>query len=241
MTTYQVITGLVDEMIDPTLPKAGVVNTPLYGLNGWLVGALAQEPEDDPQDLTKRGPVTRWIGYAFGNPRITKVQASALLPLQPGDPNPLFQITDAIVREGGSIQVGNSPLDLASAGPVVRAEWDQPHYAIASVITGGDTVGMEVVFEIDDPAAEVPASFPDRTYTEYADPEDPESGTEVVHTWATWGLDGNRPDLAPEQIGDKWYRSSQLGSAFGAPMPASAWVPAALAGLVVMKTKPAPE
>jgi hypothetical protein len=241
VTTFYAITGLVDELIDPTLPKADVPGSPLSsttGLNAWLAGALAAE-SDDP-DLTLRGPVTRWFGYAFGEPRMTKADAIALLPLQPGDPNPLFQICDAIAREGGDVSVGSGPFEIASIGKVQRAEWLEAAYGQVLVMTGGDAEDLVVYFEIDDLTDEVPATFPNRTYTELSDPEDPESGVEVIHTWATWGQNSGGSEWLYERNG-KHYRSSnnRLHSGNpGKPINASAWVMASLTGLVVLDAVP---
>lgn len=240
MTTFKVLTGLVDELIDPALPKSSVEGSPLQGLNGWLAAALAAESDD--ADLTKRGPVTRWIGYVFGDPRMTKAQAQATLPVEPGEPNPLFQICDAIIREGGSIRVGDSPLAMATVENVDRKEWQKVGYAQALVLTGGDVLDMLVYFEIDDITAEVPATFPNRNYTQLSDPEDPESGIEVIHTWETWGAnEGDSAGDLPVQIGDKWYRTSRDRNNGGDYIPASAWVPASLAGLVVLESLPEAE
>jgi hypothetical protein len=226
MTTFKVITGLCDEMIDPTLPKADVVGGPLQGLNGWLQAALAQEPNDAAVsgDLSLRGPVTRWIGYAFGNPRMLPSEAAALLPLQPGDPNPFFQIVDAVEREGGDLKVGNSPLEMAEASPIVRKEWLQIGYCFALVYTGGDAIGFPVYFVVDDLTVEVPETFPNRTYTVLADPEDPESeSTEVVHTWESW-YQGPQPFSPPVEIDGTYYCVNANTWDRGKPLDASVWV-----------------
>lgn len=188
MVKYLVLTGLVDEMISPSLPKADDVSGPLYGLHMWMLGALAAEP--DPVELSERGPVTRWIGYAFGQPRITKTDAAALLPLQPGDPNPLFQVTDAVVREGGSIELGSSDLELATAYPITREEWKNPGYTQALVLTGGDSMGLQVYFEVDDVTDEIPTTFPNRTYSVLSDPDDLDSGVDTVWFRENNGLVG---------------------------------------------------
>lgn len=95
-------------------------------------------------------------------------------------------------------------------------------------------------FEIDDITAEVPATFPNRTHMVLSDPEDPESGVETVHTWETWGANpGGIPgDDLPKQVGDKWYRTSRDRNNDGDYIPASAWVPASLSGLVVLESLP---
>lgn len=209
MTRYEVITGLIDEMVDPTLPKADNQSGPLYWLNAWLSSGLAIEP--DPEDPTERGPVTRWIGYAFGNPRMTKTEALAILPIQPGDPNPFFQVIDSIKREGANVVVGPTPASMAYAEPVIRDTWKTPQYAAALVLTGGDAIDLPVYFEFDDPDADCPL----------------QPGT----TWRNW-KQGEANDQ-PNQYGEKWYRSNDDYARLtfsGKPINASAWVPAYMAG-----------
>lgn len=168
MTKYIVLTGLADEMIDPTLPPSSDPTGPLYGLNGWLQAGIAAEPDDATiaGDLSKRGPITRWLGYAFGQPRITHTAASALLPLEPGDPNPFFQIIDAISREQGEVRLGTTPTSPASAEPVTRDIWKTPEYAMALVLTGGDAINLPVFFGVTDTAATCPFDA-SKTWAEY--------------------------------------------------------------------------
>lgn len=150
--------------------------------------------------------------------------------LSAGDVNPVWPDLQDLDLGGGPLTRGAGSESISQVTEIENTSFLKVTQAALAVGIGGEIDGWEVVFEIDDLTAEVPASFPDRTYT-----EDEVTNT---HTWATWGLDGNRPDLAPEQIGDKWYRTSQLGSSLGAPMPASQWVPAMSQGLVVLKAKP---
>ena len=227
--TFKLITGLCDEMIDPALPKPDVAFTPLWGLQNWLAAAIAQEPTDagitvdGTVDLTLRGPVTRWLGYAFGNPRILPSAAAQLLPMNPGDPNPFFQIVDAVEREGGTLSLGDNPLALATATNVTRKEWLQVPYGQAAYMTGGDLMGLGLFLEFATEAAldaNVPTAWPDRTYAELIDPDDPESGTQAVaHTYNTY------PGAAPVQLGDKWYKEASNGIRY---LHASEWAPVTL-------------
>jgi hypothetical protein len=109
------------------------------------------------------------------------------------------------------------------------------------VSVGCEVEGYLTYFEIDDLDAEVPAEFPNRTFTEFADPDDPESGVEKVHTWATWGQREGGSEWLYQRNG-KHYRSSNnrlhAGNP-GQPINASNWVSATLtAGLVVVDAVP---
>lgn len=219
MARFEVPTGLIDEMIDPTLAKANVSGGPLHGLAAWMAGAMSVEPTDLQMagDLTLRGPITRWIAYVFGNPRMTRTQADAMLPIQPGDPNPFFQIIDAVSREGGSVVPGNGPLAMASIFPVVREEWRKPGYAMACVAVGGECYDLPVYFQIPDPTSEVPATFPNRVAT-----FDGEGNAATYHTWETWGTNGSDGHGVID-IGGTYYRSSCNIHSGGDPIKASEW------------------
>lgn len=96
---------------------------------------------------------------------------------------------------------------------------------------GGDIFEMPVFFEFDsedDLDDEVPAKFPDRTYTELADPEDPESGVTKTHTWRTW-----YPRHEPKEHGGKWYKSSETNEK---AIPASCWADERASGALTVKT-----
>jgi hypothetical protein len=203
-TTFKIITGLCDEMIDPTLNRHDAaqeqrdVENTMEMLNNWMSMVISQEPSDDEvgSDPTKRGELTRWIGYAFGNPRISRTEAQNTLPLLPGDPNPLFQVIDAAKREGGNVELGNSTLDVATISGIKRDEWKRPIYAKLAVMTGGDVSNMQCFVAIpeSDLDNEVPETFPKRTYT---DPDDQsENPSTLVHTWRTW-----RPVKVIEEVG----------------------------------------
>lgn len=215
-TRYEVITGLIDEMVDPALPKADDQQGPLYWLNVWLSAGLALEP--DPIDPVERGPITRWIGYTFGNPRISKTEALAMLPIQPGDPNPFFQVIDAVKREGATVVVGPTPTSMAYAEPVTRDAWRTPQYAAALVLTGGDAIDLEVWFEIDSPDDDCPL----------------QPGT----PWSEWGQGGANDELS-RPVGEKYYRTNaDYGSPnSGKKIPASQWVPLYMQGQLKVLSK----
>lgn len=215
MATYKVITALVDELIDPILPKPDAPG-PLQNLNIWLRQAIQLEP--DTADPSERGPVTRWLGCAAGIWRITKTQALTLLPILPGDPNPFFPIIDSVSREGGKIIIGNGPYELSTAENVNRPMWKTPEYAVALVLTGGDAIDLPVWFEITDPTEICPFSTQNPITGEY-------------ETWETWGTFGE--SHKPQLIGGKWYRSNCVGAS-GAIMKASEWFPAYSQGLKII-------
>lgn len=207
---YLIPTGFADELLAADLPRASEAGTPLHGLHQWMHAAITKEPNDleTISNLPKRGELTRWIGYVFGNPRILKTKAKAYLPLEPGDPSLFFYVVDAANREGGTVSLGESSLDLATVEPILRPRWMTPQFATAVVMAGGDTEGLLVYFEIDDPTDSCPFSGEGQTWNE----------------WGTYG-----DSHLPVQRGDKWYRSSRVGKE-GTPMKSSEWVPHYLRG-----------
>lgn len=212
MTTFMVPTGLLDELISSQLPHYGQ-GGPIDGLNAWFLAGIQKEPQS-PANLYQRGPLTRWFGYAFGDPRIMRDAAIAKLPLQPGDPNPFFPVVDAITREGANtITPSNDMTTPVAVGPVTRDMWRLPEYAMVLALCGGDVIDMPVWFEIDDATDECPFS---------------DSG----ETWETWGVFGESHKPLP--MGNKWYRSNAVGQS-GELLRASQWVPVSIAsGLKVL-------
>lgn len=161
--------------------------------------------------------------------------ASAGIPaVQVGDSNPLFgKILD--FTNGGS--PWDKPEDMAEPA-YCRGIRNFKHidavYIPLIVDVGGDIYGMRVDFEIADPTADIPASFPMRTYEEPVDPADPESAmNQFTYKWNNWG---NRPDMAPVEIEGKWYRDNRVPGRYDdgqqrghyLPLPASVWVSAGL-------------
>lgn len=162
-----------------------------------------------------------------------------------GDNNPLVLRLNDFDMGGAAFLRGNAMDDPAFCGPIANIAHIPGFYIELMVEVGGDLLSYPCDFEITDPAAEVPATFPNRTFEQPDDLNDPESSTTtVVHTWQTWGAE-TRPDLLPEQIDGKWYRSNknpyQSDNGFytgvGIPLDASVWVAAGLSPV----TKPVPE
>lgn len=124
---------------------------------------------------------------------------------------------DAEVRNG---------LSMAVCGPIENLSYLPLPYVQLLVAFYGDVEALPVWFELDDLTDEVPASFPNRTYT--TGPID--NPIEHVHTWATWGVFG--ASHAPIQYGDKWYRSTCVGES-GQMLDASQYINSGL----TIKTK----
>jgi len=90
-------------------------------------------------------------------------------------------------------------LSLVEIGPINRDIWLIPEYGVALYLTGGDIVDMSLFFEIDDVTELCPFS------------EESILDEEVIpqETWETWGTHGE--SHKPQKVGDKWYRSSNVG------------------------------
>ena len=93
---------------------------------------------------------------------------------------------------------------MAVCGPIANLAYMPLSYVALIVAFGGDVEGLPVFFEIDDVEAECPFST--------ANPKE---------TWKTWGTFGE--SHKPTNIGEKWYRSSDVGAS-GQKMDASQWV-----------------
>lgn len=131
MATFTIPTGLTDEMIDPTYPAAALAT-----LNAMLDAGLQQESA--VATGPDRGPLTRWYGYVFGQPRALRPQAEVIHPLTPGDPNPFFQALDSATQDGSVIERGPTPTSPATLRGVTREMWlTLPHLALL-VSAGGD-------------------------------------------------------------------------------------------------------
>ena len=133
---------------------------------------------------------------------MTRTQADAMLPIQPGDPNPFFQIIDAVSREGGSVVPGNGPLAMASIFPVVRKNGEsRVRYGVCRswwrVLRFA-----RLLSDTRSPHQRFPATFPNRVAT-----FDGEGNAATYHTWETWGTNGSDGHGVID-IGGTYYRSS---------------------------------
>lgn len=197
--TYEMISPEIDSQL-------------LNGLNGWLMTAISAEPES-------KGPVTRDIGYRIlGNPRASKAEAIAALPIVPGDPSPLFAPMDAMTQEGSSLLRGPAFSEMTN---ITDPTWRTIPYLVLIVLCGGDVENLTVAFEVDDLDQPVPNGFPQRLDLVSEDPL----------TWQSWG--GPEFGHGPIEVGGKSYRFSNYGQA-GTPLKASEWVPAYLQGQKVI-------
>lgn len=187
---------------------------------------------------------------------LAAINAALGTTLAVGDINPVWPDLQDIALGGGSFIRPGPLAAIANSSPIENTSFLKPQQAQLAVAVGGEVTGMEVYFELDNLDAEVPATFPNRTYIvppepvpepepvppeldEEGNPIEPEPTPEPepvepvvgVHTWATWGRDGE--SHAPVQIGDKWYKSSADARNLGQPIPASAW---AFSGLITKTT-----
>lgn len=209
MAVLTLPTGLTYQFIDPLFTQEQ-----LQPLNDALLLALSAGPD--------RSPLQRWLGFMFGNCRISKQGAIDLLPLTPGDPSPFFETLDNLTQEGYIIKRGKTHVEPA----MINAElpvWLTPSERLLLWLSGGEIENEEIYFELNDLEQEVPASFPNRLLIDGV----------TIHTWATWGTDGY--NHIPRLIDGKYYRSSLIGAA-GVPLKASEWCPYLLSGGII-KTK----
>lgn len=143
------------------------------------------------------------------------------LSLSVGDLNPAWADLQDISLGGGSFTRGLELTDIANSSPIENTAFLTIQQIQLVVAVGGDVSGLQVFFELDDLDDEVPESFPNRTYM--SNDEDP---VEVVHTWNTWGTNGE--SHAAIKIGDKWYKSNSDGNNLGQPLDANKWAFSAL-------------
>lgn len=207
MARITLATGLTYQFIDPAFTVEQLAT-----MNGLLSASL--------QLGADKSALHRWLGFMFGNCRMDKASALALLPLGPGDPSPFFETLDNLTQEGASVLRGSSFDSVA----VITAElpsWLDAGQMALLYAAGGDMAEEQVWFELDSLNSEVPASFPQRLQEDGVTP----------HTWATWGIEaGNH---LPVQHGMSWYRSNQYGAG-GVCLKASEWVPFLLSNGTVL-------
>lgn len=209
MARITLATGLTYQFIDPLFTVQQLAT-----MNALIMQSLTFGPD--------KSPLHRWLGFMFGNCRMTKTSAIALLPLSPGDPSPFFETLDNLTQEGASVERGNVYTDISTITAELPAWLDASQMALLYA-AGGDITDEPMYFQVNDLTAQVPASFPDRLK---------EDGT-TAHTWATWGIAG--ANHHPVVLGAHTYRSSQYGYG-GVCLKASEWVPYLLAGGVVLNS-----
>lgn len=176
--------------------------------------------------------IPTWVTFnriPLGTPAAGLAALNAALgtSLAIGDSNPVWADLQDLDLGGGPLVRGAGLLDLAEVTPLENLSFLSLPQVQLAVVVGGDVLGMPVYFVVADKTAEVPASFPNRTYF-VEDPEDPENPTETVHTWETY-YDG-MPGHDPIEIDGAFWCSSANTWNLGQPLPASAW---ALSGLTV--------
>jgi hypothetical protein len=187
-------------------------------LNQIICGSLVQEPDAIGPN---RGPLTRWVGYYFGKPRMTKTEAMTELGveapnyianLEAGDPNPFFGFIDSLNQSGNDI-IREGDFAYMTPNNDDDLYWINFQRLLLLIATGGDLKGYPMFFEIDDITTPCPFA-PDDLVDE---------NDEILpqETWETWGTYGE--SHKPRQVGDKWYRSNSVGFS-GERMPASQWV-----------------
>lgn len=139
------------------------------------------------------------------------------------EPNPVAPLLDDFVYGGGYFNRTENPGDLATSVEVANNGLIELTTIGLIVAVRGDVFRYVAFFEFaqdSDLDADVPATFPGRTYTELTDPNDPDSGVERTHTWRTW-----EPNHQIAEYGGKFYKSSETSQA---AMPASYWIGAGL-------------
>jgi hypothetical protein len=209
MAKITLATGLTYQFIDPLFTVEQLAT-----MNALITQSLTYGLD--------KSPLHRWLGFMFGNCRMTKAAAIALLPLGPGDPSPFFETLDNLTQEGASVERGNVYTDTAVITAELPAWLDASQMALLYA-AGGDIADEPVYFQVADLTVEVPASFPERLM---------EDGV-TVHTWATWGI--AEENHHPVTLGGTIYRSSQYGYG-GVNLKASEWVPFLLAGGTVLNS-----
>jgi len=207
MMKYTLPRALTFNLIDPTYPASA-----LDGLNAALQAGINAEPDWGVGQAA--GPLIRWFEYSHGNVGAGKAWALSQLPLVPGRPSPFFEALDNATQDGAVLNRGSGA--MATLEGNMDPEWQEPSRMALVVIAGGEVEGVQVFFQITDPTAEVPETLPNRTYATGA----PGSETTHVHTWNTYGVDGD--SHKPVQVGSYWYKPSTMGAS-GVPLKASDW------------------
>lgn len=179
--------------------------------NTLLGAGLQAEPDATGAG---RGPLTRWMGYTFGKPRMLRDEAIALLPLTAGDPNPFFTFINSMNAEGVTIERGATYATMRTT----NESWSSAGRMALLYSLGGDATNLEYWFVVADIDEDVPVGFTRSTITE--------NDVERQATWAEW-CDELHP---PVQYDGLWYVASN--SSGGVVVPVSEWVPFMLGGLL---------
>lgn len=130
-----------------------------------------------------------------------------------GGHNPYILLLNDLDMGGAPFTRGTGS-ELARCGPIDNKSFLSIPYVSLLTAFGGDVEGLPVFFEIDNITDPCPFS-------------------ESEETWETWGTYGE--SHKPTQIGDKWYRSNDVGQS-GVKLHVSQWVSKLATGLVVITT-----
>lgn len=117
---------------------------------------------------------------------------------------------------GGDDAIYNLVLVCATRGLTVKDSPDASEVSISGIRDTG-LVSIQIVQLLLSKGAEV-EGYP--VFFEIDDITDPCPFSDDDETWETWGVFGE--SHKPVQIGDKWYRSNNVGAS-GTPLPASQW------------------
>ena len=157
----------------------------------------------------------------------TWLKAAGVIPsngsgdLVEGSSNPLILKLDDFDLGGASFDRGSSMSDMAVCSGISNLDHFPTSYVNLICGIGGNVYGLPVFFEFDNASdldADVPSSFPNRTWVDDSDEDNPVT---VAHTWNTW-----EPTHAPVEYGGKWYKSSETSQE---AIPASKWINESLA------------
>lgn len=143
--------------------------------------------------------------------------------LQVGDPNPVWTDLQDLDLGGGPLTRGETLDSLSQVTPISNSSFITLDQIGLCVAVGGEAEGVQVLFEFTDEAsldAEVPSSWPNRTWMDLTDPDNP---VEVTHTFKTWCEHGS-PNNYPQKLGDKWYLPNNNWQNSGLLLPASTWI-----------------
>lgn len=198
----------------------------LSQLNAVLGAALVQEPNVTGSG---RGPLTRWVGYEFGQPRISHGDACALMGvsaqntvanLAPGDPNPFFLFIDSVDKSGNTLVRSGNYASLKTTNSD-DLQWINPDRCVLLTAAGGDVDGLTVIFVVPENSYEtnVPDGFP---YGKYVDDSSGEP-TEVLRKWSEW----KSPNHEHRLVDGNYYIPS---TSWGVHLKASEWVPFYITG-----------